>query len=219
MGRKVKRVTDKLINDDSRVAFAVTLALSCKPIDDLVLELMQRDGSRVLADVAGRRANPVRRCQRELVRVLTHGLVPETVAQFFPLALDGKKGHMATMRSCVLSMSASVHYRLDCRVDSYPYRLLKIVHPELTSRDRLAAAEEFYRDDTRACCMDAGMSNKLRETYPSAAALMRSEAALGCLRAWMDLGRITVSVVERLHAQNKASFTPDGKTRRHVEGA
>eukprot|EP00959_Pyramimonas_sp_CCMP1952_P289362 6052027-Pyramimonas_sp.AAC.1 len=77
MGRKVKKATEGLFKNQSRLAYVVTLALATQPVDELVLLLIQRDEQgRILADLHSDKLCPVRACQRSLCTSLRHRLAP-----------------------------------------------------------------------------------------------------------------------------------------------
>eukprot|EP00959_Pyramimonas_sp_CCMP1952_P441934 9251480-Pyramimonas_sp.AAC.1 len=92
MSRKVRKVSC-FLEDTELVSHLLALALSSRPLDELVVELIRRDhNGRVLADLLSTTVlNPVRRCQKDFVDVLCCGDVSELVYAYFPLDLNGRR--------------------------------------------------------------------------------------------------------------------------------
>eukprot|EP00959_Pyramimonas_sp_CCMP1952_P371707 7783802-Pyramimonas_sp.AAC.1 len=126
---------------------------------------------------------------------------------------------MAVFRSCVLELSAAVFYRVDEYIAQFPFRLVRMVHPSCSEEQRLAESQALK--DAHDCCLDPFFSRRLKMKYAlqSASAVLESTSVTGCLRAWMEKGRVTVHHVESMHAQNRHSFQTDCSHRRHAEGA
>eukprot|EP00959_Pyramimonas_sp_CCMP1952_P255935 5345650-Pyramimonas_sp.AAC.1 len=125
---------------------------------------------------------------------------------------------MGALRGIVLQLSAALHYRVDAYVNTYPFRLIDMVHPEKSEEDRFQAAVDLYA--APRCCLDHGFSLKLRGLFPDPGGpqkLLDSDAAMGALRAWMNRGKATVAHVERMRAANKYSFKSSEQHRRHAE--
>eukprot|EP00959_Pyramimonas_sp_CCMP1952_P205316 4293589-Pyramimonas_sp.AAC.1 len=74
MSRKVRRVS-AFLDDAELVSYVLTLSLTCKPLDDLIVELIRRDeNGSVLPDLlSSSTLSPVRSCQQAFVNALCCG--------------------------------------------------------------------------------------------------------------------------------------------------
>jgi hypothetical protein len=114
-------------------------------MDSLVLTLLRLDeAGRVLAELLSSRSSPIDLAQKELVFILTDTMrLAELVELFFPLA--NQEELTATLRELVLELSGAVYYRLEIPLQHFPFRLLRIVHPECSDVEQLAAAQDLCR--------------------------------------------------------------------------
>ena len=76
----------KLFEDQKRLAACVAVGFFTKPVDDLTLSLLRLDqAGRVLIDMTGAGASPVRKFQTDLVNMFVEGQVADTLIYHFKM--------------------------------------------------------------------------------------------------------------------------------------
>ena len=218
VGRRLARVT-QFVGNTTQTAACVTIGLVSQPVDDLTLTMLRLDEQgRALADMLSRRGQaPLRRAQRDLVTLLTDGEVAKAVTSHFDMSGDARETHMGMLRGIIVELGSAIYYRISLYLESYPFKLLDMVRPELSVSQQRAAADHLFQ--CKKCCLDPFLSGKARAGFTSAQDFWARPAVHSALRAWLNRGRLTVAHIERAHAANKHSFDAVRTSKRHVEAA
>ena len=145
MGRRLARVT-KFVGNTIQTAACATIGLVSHPVDDLTLTMLRLDEQgRALADMLSRRSQaPLRRAQRDLVTLLTDGKVAKVVTSHLDMSGDARETYMGMLRGIIVELGSAIYYRISLRLESYPFKLLDMVRPELSVSQQRAAADQLF---------------------------------------------------------------------------
>ena len=145
VGKRLARVT-RFVGITTQTAACVTIGLVSQPVDDLTLTMLRLDEQgRALADMLSRRGQaPLRRAQRDLVTLLTNGEVAKAVTSHFDMSGDARETHMGMLRGIIVELGSAIYYRISLYLESYPFKLLDMVRPELSVSQQRAAADRLF---------------------------------------------------------------------------
>ena len=151
------------------------------------------------------------------------GEVPDLLIEFFQVEDRQRAGAQYDLiRKTVLSLAASVHFRLEWPILTYPICLLQAVRADGRSPDEVKARATSVMTqllDADDCCLDPCFSERLRNWAKAKAEaesredgegmrereldVLTSDVVVGILRSWSSFGHMSVGHVERLHSVMK----------------
>ncbi|CAK0838618.1 unnamed protein product [Prorocentrum cordatum] len=152
--------------------------------------------------------SPMRQVQSSLVAML-FGDGPCFLADHFGLERESSLGDMyGELREITLSLSASLHYRVESQFGEYPLELLRVAPRAALGECVKGAMRELM--GTPTCCLDESFSGRLLDWARAKAdgglgeeAILEAlccEVVIAAIRAWAEDGKASVAHVERLHA-------------------
>jgi hypothetical protein len=74
-------------------------------------------------------------------------------------SLDARRDLARLSLALVLGMSAELWFRCELFFDRFPFLLVRLVDPLVSTADKAALLDLFFK--TALCCLDAGFSHKV----------------------------------------------------------
>ena len=121
--------------------------------------------------------------------------------------------HLYIFRLC-FSLAAQIWFHLASTYASSPYDLLELVSPNGTESSRTKVASGVFSKKT--CCLDRGISLKVRKRYLTPGALLGCRSIRLVLRMWAKRERLCNMSLERLLATFRRNTPKHGSVDRLV---
>ena len=121
-----------------------------------------------MKDLVSARTNLFCKCGREYVALLLGDDEANVLGilshRFQYLGAECMAIAMRSVLSIVLSLVARVWKELEMFYDSWPYKLVRLVSPQVVGEERAGVEQELC--NASQCCLDTDMSLKVQSTAP-----------------------------------------------------
>jgi hypothetical protein len=175
------------------------ISVATQPVDHLMQRLQALDeAGGVLLDLQSC-ADPIHRCLQSLFANATTMVPKAMVGLMIFFAIKGSD-FTTCLRQYIFRLSFAlaslIWFNLESLFSAAPYALLGLVSATSTDETRRTLAERFF--NTAECCLDRGVSLKIRRLVGSPEDLITNTPILLVLRMWARRGRIGNMGLERL---------------------
>ena len=188
------------MHHDNTAWSALATSLATAPAEHLMRSLQHRDArGGLLASIADRHYIPPVACAMEYSKLLRAPLtsVGKFLASSFRHMGDEYLGiAFQEMMAIAFSLAARIWFYLESMYDAFPYRMLALRRQASVNYKR--ALDEFKH--CPACCVDRGITLKMRASVRSLDALAQSESFKAMLELWAASARLCNMATERMLA-------------------